>query len=399
VSSAAAPPSPSELLTPCLLERRPLTLADSSEVYVEFEDVITVGDDALLAGSPSYRFKPVPGWAAERLSADVIAAAYLGQPGRAIDKPIAGTLGSVRAVALDARRWAAIMLQVDPDSLPAREEFRGLWYGEHDGERWTRVEAMEFPGARISSRMSSHLLRAGDRLVWAAWEAAPSGISTARVYERVNGAWTHALVPGEDRMEQVALGYHEESGLWLLLYGYDAGLPGFQKTLRLYRERAGVASGSNRWELASRVALAAPGVSLRRAGVAVQATGVSVSWTETGRGASRVMARVDITPDSPGTLVMLDELAYAARPAAMPDGSVIWVVDHLGVDLPTAELRVLRVANGEVVRVTSFPSPFLSSFTVRAAAPTEILAVGPEVNWSPIGVPVRSLILRLSTSC
>lgn len=396
--SAATPAAPTGPAVPCLLERWPLALADGTELYVEYEDVIPVGDDLLLSGSPSYHWNPRPGRAAEQLSADSVAAAYIGDPGRAIAKPISGTLGSVRVAALDDRRWAAIMLEVDPDSLP-KDWFRGLWYGEHDGQRWTRLEEVESPGARISSRVSSGLVRAGDRLLWLAWESLANSWGV-RLYERTAGRWTHALVPGQVGVEHADLAYSEETGLWMLLSGYDTELPGFQKSLRLYRERSTAgANGPDRWELISRVFIAEPGASPRWGKVTPLPTGVTVTWTVLGPRTGRTMASMGIGPNAPGTIVTLDEHATVARPAAMADGDMVWVVDHADTLATAPELRLLAVRDGQVVRLASLPSPFTASFNVRAVAPTEVVVVGPETSWDPTDVPVRSLILRLSTSC
>ncbi len=397
--SAATPPSQGDPVVPCLLERRPLTLADGTQVYVEHEQVIQVGEELLLAGSPSFHWKPRPGRAAERLSSDSLVAVYLGEPARTVANPVPGTLGSIRVAALDDRRWAAIMLQVDPDSLPGVEAFRGLWYGEHDGDGWTLVEPMEFPGARINSRLSSRLVTVGDRLVWLAWE--PEGSRTlVHEYERVDGTWTRRELAGEDRVEQMDLAYLEGAGLWMLLSGYDAGLPGFQKSLRLFRERPGaVATSPDRWEFVSRVTVAEPDVRLRWASLAVQTTGVTVTWNSVGRGASPAMARVGITPDAPGTLVTLADGVYFARSAPMPSGSLTWLAYLYPSATPTAEVALFTYANGGIGRLAAFVSPFTGTFQARPVGDVEVLVVGAEMGSDSIDVPVRSLILRLTTSC
>ena len=111
------------------------------------------------------------------------------------------------------------------------------------------------------------------------------------------------------------------------------------------------------------------------------------------------MARVGIGPDAPGTIVTLDEGSFSSRPAAMPDGSVVWLVDRYETGAPVAELRLLGVANGRVVRLAAIPSPFTGSFTVLSTNNSEVLVVGAEMGSDSTDVPVRSLILRLSTSC
>jgi hypothetical protein len=397
---AASEAAPAQL-PPCVLERRPLAAADGTEMYIEYEDLIFVGDEALVAGAPSYHWRPVPGRLAERLSSNEFVAAYLGPPARPVTRPIEGALTSVRVAALDDRRWGAILHEVDPDSLPAIELFRGLWYGEFDGERWTHLESMEYPGTRLTSRISSGLVRAGERLVWLAFEPVREQVRTrVHVYERVAGTWSHYVLPNQDRVEQAALAYLDGSGLWMLLSGYDAGLPGFQKSLRLYREHPSAAATSpERWELVSRVAVAEPEVTLRTARLALQPNRASVSWMAVGGGASRAMARFDIGADSPGIVVTLDEFATFARPASMPDGTVVWIVDHWQSPGIAPEFRLLGIHNGQATRLASFPSPFTAALAVSALAPEEVLVVGPEMSSDSIGVPVRSLILRLSTSC
>jgi len=378
-------------------------LADASEVYVEHEQVIDVGGELLLAGVPSYRWRLRPDGGADMLSRDVIAGAYLGAPGRIVEKPIAGTPGSVRVAALDDRRWAAIVLQVDPDSLPAHEVFEGLWYGEHDGQRWSELEPMQFPGDRFMSRASTRLVRAGDRLVWLVLDLAGTR-SIVHVYQRVDGAWTRHVMPNAERVEEMELTYLEGSGLWLLLSGYDPDLPGFQKSLRLYRERPDVdVSGPDRWEFISRVTVAAGDTRLWEASLVVDSTGATVTWEDAGRERSRTMARVAIGPGRPGTLLTLADSSIYARPVSMPDGSVAILVDHFEDFPPTPasrpELRLLRVSGGRLEHVSSFRSPFTGSFIVQRVGDTEVIALGAELLRQPSGERVRSLVLRLSMSC
>ena len=106
-----------------------------------------------------------------------------------------------------------------------------------------------------------------------------------------------------------------------------------------------------------------------------------------------------IGPDRPGTLVTLDEGAYSARAAATPDGRVLWLVDNVDEDASVPELRYLSLEAGRVVRLSTFPTPFTGPFTLRAVNNAEVLVVGAEMGSDSTDVPVRSLILRLSTSC
>ncbi|MEQ1855268.1 MAG: hypothetical protein ABL963_02295 [Longimicrobiales bacterium] len=395
--AAGASASPS--LPACMVERSRLVLGDGTEVYVEYQDVIQVGDDLLLAGSPSYHWKPAPGRSADLLSSDEIVAAYFGRGARTVPKPVPGRLGSVRAAALDDRSWGAVMLEVDPDSLPGQELFTGLWYGEYDGARWSRVEAMPPLRGEIMSRVSSALVRAGDRMAWAAWESPPGEHARVRIYERSGGAWVDYAVPELDRVELVELAYSEGSGLWMLISGYDAGLPGFQKSLRLYRERSPTSAIADRWEFVSRVTIAEQGVNLAFASFLLQPGGAAVSWAELSRFGTRVRTRVGIGLESPGTVYTLADDSDNVRLAAMPDGSPAWVVAVGGAEPGVFDLQLLRLEGGTVKVVASFPSPFPMYFTVRAVDPHEIVVVGPELGSDSIGVPFRSLLLRLSTSC
>ena len=386
--SAATPAGPG---TVCQSDPRPLTLADGIQLYVEPQNLFPVGGELLVSGTPTYSFDVGVGRNAAVRSRGAYVAAFLGDPARAVPNPIDGVVESVTAVALGEGRWAAIFKEVDTDTVPGGERQIGLWYGEHDGSSWSLVEPMPAPASmQLSLRASSRLVRAGDRLAWVAQEASLEDLAV-HFYARVDGAWRSTRLP-DPFAEGVALGYEEGSGLWLVLIGVDPDLPGWQKSIRLYRENTG-------WELVSRVAILESGVEVLWPSVTVLPGGVTISWIRASQDGVRALARTGIAPGNDGTLLVLDEGAEYLVPVSMPDSALAWVVDHADPITQLRELRLLRIVGESAARVASTPSPLTGFFSVAPIGPDEVLVVGPEMGTAPTQAPVRSLILRLSASC
>jgi hypothetical protein len=368
-------------------------LADGTELYVEPQTLFRTGADWWVVGSPSYRFDVAPGRDAVNVSRYEHVAVTVGNPARAMDGALAGTTGSLIAAPLEEGRWAAIFDQVDPDSLPERRFPVTFWYGEHDGTRWSLIEPLPVPpGTRLDLRQSSNLVRVGDRLAWIAYDD-DRDRTPLHYYERVGGSWRHERIPDLD-VELVVLKGDEQAQLWMLLAGNDPEVPGWQKTIRLYRE------GPPR-ELVSRV-VAVPGAEgiIYHPAVEWGPEGIAVSWQVASPQGLRAYSRVGIRPgDSPGSIVQLDDGAEYVYSTTMPDGSLAWIVEHIDPETGREELRLLRVEGTRVVRAATAPSPFTGFFRIQAAGPDEILLVGPQMGRAPPETPVRSVILRLSTSC
>jgi hypothetical protein len=380
--------------SPCLLEQSPLVLADGTELYVEPQNLFRLRGDWMVAGAPTYQWSVAPGRDAISVTRNAHAAAFLGEPAREVESPVRGLIGSMITTPLGDGRWAAIFDEIDPDSLPARHIPLSYWYGEHDGTRWTLVEPLPVPDTTdMALRASSNMVVAGDRLVWIGLDA--DFVRTRKLlrYDRLDGAWRHQRLPDE-LVENAVLRYDETAGLLMLLVGTDEELPGFQKSIRLYRD------GSPR-ELIARVT-AEPGNGRRIywPSVVVQESGPAVSWVVASEEGWRAFARTGIRPGAADSIVQLDDNALHLYDLTMPDGSLAWVADHL-IDgtLENKELRLLRLDGSRVVRLAAVRNPLTGFFAAQPAGPDEVLLVGPQMGRVQTETPVRSLILRLSTSC
>ena len=82
-----------------------------------------------------------------------------------------------------------------------------------------------------------------------------------------------------------------------------------------------------------------------------------------------------------------------------PDGTIAWLAEHEDRATRSKELRLLRLDGSRVVRAATAPSPFTGFFATAPNGADEVLLVGPQMGLVPTETPVRSLILRLSTSC
>ncbi|MGE0161039.1 MAG: hypothetical protein AB7T31_16700 [Gemmatimonadales bacterium] len=394
-ASAGPAAASSAPLAPCLLEQSPLLAADGTELYIEPQNLFALGDAWVVAGAPSYRWGVAPGRDAVRLQTDAHVAAVVARPAVPIARPRAARTGSVIATPLGDGRWAAIFDEIHPDSIPGVFSPLSWWYGEHDGTRWTLVEPLPVPPAsRLLLRQSSNLVRAGDRLVWIGYDDAERA-SPAHMYryERGDGTWRYERMPDEF-VEVAVLEYDDGAGLWMLLVGLDEELPGFQKSIRLYRE------GRTR-ELVARVT-AEPGADrmISWPSMQIQDGAVHVSWVVSAREGSRAFVRSGIRSGvDPGPIVELDDNAPHLRTLTMPDGSPAWIAEHLDPVTQQKELRVLRLDGTRILRAAAVPSPFTGFFSARARDANDIVLVGPQMGRVSPETPVRSLVLRLSTSC
>ena len=288
--------------------------------------------------------------------------------------------------------WAAIFDEImSADSVPPASFPISNWYGEHDGSRWTLVEPLPTPpGSELSLRQSSALVETDDRLVWISFENTRMGTALHR-YERVDGVWRYERMPDE-WVERVQIEYDAQSGLWMALVGQDSDLPRFPKTIRLYRE------GPPR-ELVSRIETLPGGPLVLALTVDLLQGGATVSWLVQRPEGWGAFARTNIRQESAGTLLTLDDNARNLYTLIQPDGSIAWLAEH--EDRPTRykELRLLRFDGARVLRAASAPSPFTGFFATAPYGANEVLLVGPQMGLAPPETPVRSLILRLSTSC
>lgn len=370
----------------CEIDRVPLTIEDGSHPYLEPQSVFRVGSAFVIAGLPTYTWSSED--ASERVSANEYFGARFTLDGRTtlIPKPIPGAINRVRAAWLGGSRWGAVFTEVSPDSLVGvvGAPLRGLWYAEHDGERWVTLEALEQPEeGKVDIWGSTGLVWTGDRLAWIA-PLRPE--SFAAHFERRDGAWSHEIIP-DAQVEVSALAYDARYGLLWAQFSEDPDLPEWQQSLRLYRLR-------DAWEPMSRVVVMPQGGKARSPAITPLDGGVTVTWMVVGGGAH---ALVGIDGEGGGTPVTLDLTAVQVMALAPNDHEPAWLVAPTAE--PTEEDALSLLVPGSPFgprRVGSVPYPFTAPATAMATAPHELLVLGAEYRPNLF---LRSLLLRLSTSC
>jgi hypothetical protein len=392
----------SRTLPVCEVGRSLLTLDDGTVVYVEPEEIMRLASGILMAGTPTYAWAPGSGPSWDRVQPDAHLAVLFDREGRArvIEKPIAGAIGAVRAVALGGDRWATVFAEIHPDSLPESEFLLDTWYAEHDGRRWTLVERLPPPArGRLEFATDSELVRTRDGLAWVTGTRFPNARGELVQYERRNGAWSVRVV-SDAWVEVTALAYDpRERILWMAHFSEDPDLPGWQQSFRLYRSRDGGA-----WELAARLAVAERDAKVREPRLSVLPGGLAVAWLTfppTPDAGLEARVRLGIRRGQDGTEVSLDPDAFDIHPLGEPGGHPTWLVNHLVDHGRSAELTVVRVRRSHSITVESggVPNPYPSFFAALALGDDEIVVVGPEVDRDPEAPTVRSLVIRLSTSC
>lgn len=368
-----------------VVERRPLVLPDGRHAYVEPTNLMRVRDDLVVAGAPTYTWD-VGGTRVDMLSEGAHVAAYLDEEApRLVENPIEGSVGVVRSVVLDAPRWGALLEERGP-SRDSRD-FVALWYAEYDGASWSEPERLPVPpDGRLFLGSSSALTMHGGAPTWVVVHN-PEG--AVLQYERRDGAWSYRSIAAEG-VEAAAMAVGP-SDTWLALSGLDPGIPGPIKSVRLFRWDDG-------WQLVSRNPTAEPYTEVPSMSVLALVDGAALTWMELGS-STTVMARIGVAPDRPGRLIVVDESAAVVRPFVTDEAEPAWVVHHVNDITGAEDLRLLLPEGLGVVTALSVPYPYTGFYAPIAVAPGEVLVTGAEFSPDPARPTVRSLTLRLSSSC
>ncbi|HUF77023.1 MAG TPA: hypothetical protein VMM35_12135 [Longimicrobiales bacterium] len=378
----------------CVVARVPLAVGDGVYPYIEPEDLIQVGSSYVVVGSPSYTWAPGTPGDSLPLTMNRHLAARFTLDGRAtlIERPVQDSVGSVRALPLGGDRWG-VLFDIERRRASGHNwESVALWYAEHDGAAWSLLEPVPMPEEwDLDIDSSSELVRVGEDLVWVV-AVRPSGRPPEVVeYTRREGEWEHRVV-SDHWMEVSTLAYEEGSGLWMANFAVDPRATDRQRALRLYRRTAD-------WQLMRHVYVASGGESAGDPSITVRPGGVTVTWRVISVADHGAYALVGIGPDSEGTPVDLDREVPQVLSLRSPDGAPRWLLTHVNEDR-SVDLRLLgpRALFG-AERMAAAPSPYLGFLAALARTPQEAIVVGPEVSSDPADPFVRSLILRLSTSC
>jgi len=182
------------------------------------------------------------------------------------------------------------------------------------------------------------------------------------------------------------------SGTWLALSGVDPDLPVWTKSVRLFRWGSG-------WQFVSRVATVATYTEIQDLFVSELPDGATVTWRELSRQGASAMARVGISTDSPGTPLVVDAHAQQAKPLTLANGTPAWVVQHVSEITGLADLRLVRLEGRGTTVSWRIPYPYTGYYAATPAGPNEVLVTGSEFDPDPARPTVRSLTLRLSSSC
>jgi hypothetical protein len=395
-SGESGPQAASGGVPGCEMARVPLSVGDGVFAYVEPENLLRIGPDFLVVGTPTYTWAPGTDADSLPLTIEEHLAARFAFDGRAtlIESPLDAPIGDVRAVSLGGERWAVLFDEEASRDPNTSGRSLALWYAEHDGTRWTTLESVPYPpDTEVRAHSSSQLVRVGDDVAWVVPVDLEGGRYQLHAYRRTRDGWTTEVV-SDDAVEVSALAYDAGSGLWLAQFSEDPAFPQWQQSLRLFRR-------GETWELVRRVVVMPEGWKVRDPGVTIFPTGVTVSWRVESREDAGAYAMVDVTPEGGGTLVALDPAVWQVSPLSPPDDRPAWVVRHLMADSPEVELRLLRAgpnhASAELVAAT--PPGHPAGLAALAITPSEALIVGPQVGTDPAYQYLRSLIIRLSPSC
>ena len=379
----------------CVVDRFPLTIGDGVYAYIEPEDLIRVGSSYVVVGSPSYTWAPgTPGDSLPLTMNRHLAARFtLDGDVTLIELPVQDSVGSVRSVPLGGERWGVLFDIERRRPSGHLWESIALWYAEHDGAGWSVLEPVPMPeeGELVMSA-SSELVRIRDELIWIAPARPTDGTSEVIEYVRRDGGWQRRVV-GNDWVEASTLAYAEGSGLWMARSG-----PNAERTwagIRLYRR-------DGDWHLVRDVYAFPSGSRARSPRIMLLPDGVSVSWRMVDGTDDGAYAALGIRPDNEGALLALDRAVLQIVPLPGPGANDAprWIISRVNQAARRLDLKILgpRPLFGGAP-LASVPSPYLGFFGALTRTREEVVVVGSEMGSDPADPFVRSLILRLSTSC
>lgn len=391
---------------PCTVRetsRQRLLLEDGRIAYVE--PAVLRGSTSgayLLAGRHNYQFARSRGGRWSVVRGDSLLGAVVPPAGRAraVLAPFpSARLNGVRAVEVGAGRWAIVFAEV-PDS---GEEIRPdsavrLWYGVHDGRRWTRLEPLPMPArGTLQPAAASSLVRQGSGLAWAMTLSIPRERSQIVVYELRDGRWSYEQVPTSHA--QVELAYADSLGLLLAVVQPDPALRSDSNSLLLWARRPG-------WQIVRRVVHGSrervfrPSLRFTPAGAVL--TWIAAVPQANGGHAWEAHAMQGPVATGEPPVVVLDRVpGPLASPVSLelPGNRRFFLLDHVleGGGATRRDIRFLHTVGDVSTAAGSIPNPYVTAFAAEAASPSEVLIAGGVLDSAR--QVVSSLLLQVRVSC
>lgn len=372
-----------------------LRVEGGRRLYVEPHTMVRSGDETLLAGSPTYLFRPN---AADLEAADSLMGAVIGADGQArgVRAPIdAHRMRLVRAAPRPGRGWLVAFAEVAEWKRDFGDErITRLWSGEYDGRNWSRLDSL--PMARGWTPLlldPSPLVVQGDSVLWAIAASATSLPDGVVVYARVAGRWT--ATPLETRgFTSVSAARDDRSGFLVSVTQYAPTTPVTGFAVELYQ-------GST---LRRRASLAGVDPYLREQSLVARGSSSALVWMRRlsvqGRPLQPVMALVNpLASGRAGQIIMLDSSAFDFAADLLPNGRVIAATHHIAQG--DEQRPALRVVSGDRRAATVLrdePSPFTGGYALSVTG-FDVLIAGAykgETEREPV---ITTQLLRTHVTC
>ena len=394
-AGAAVPPSGCAVRE---LSRNPLLLDGNRELYIEPTVAMPSGKLILLAGRPNYLFSPGSPDTERTVSKDSIFGVVLDERNRVqtVPAPINPALvASARGIALDAGGWGVAFAELTrPWDPPRPDTVARLWYGEFDGQRWSRLEELHGPSpGTYDLELGSELIARGDTLFLAAIVRSDSAGRNVALFSRAGGRWKASLI--RTRTAAYAELLHSDSlGLLVAVVQADGSLREDTNSLLIYRHSA-------QWEVVGRLIHggAQPVYDPR---FTSSARGVVLSWWVLDRQSrppvTRARAIPGLTPNLDGGVLELDADINQVRPISGFTRFPVWVTDHNNMD-GTRELRFLADSSGHTYHLGAIANPFTGPFAVTGVGGTDLLLTAPLFHADTARPRLVSLLIRARVEC
>lgn len=393
------------------VSRARLIVEGGRELYVEPVVVEVAGEHVLVAGRPSYLFRPRQrGAMAELESTDIVFGAVITRDGtaRTVAAPSVndGKVAAVAATALGSGRWRVILAESDSVAADASDVVPSYWHGVYDGAHWSDIERLPHsPAVSLQYFNSSRLIQKGDTLVWAAVAQTGPASHGVVVFERIRGTWSQ-FMPSTALASGVELIHTPQHGFVLGVFRHRLGGALLRNAventepahaLYLYSRQAG-------WKLQRLIELPVNPAIVR---TRLDTSGEMLTVTSVTAGQSATPRSLQLhTVVSPG--LTGDELRLIANSNATPNfatvvtepGGVMWLSQYVIPAADTAdrgELQLLRRSGHAAKVVWRTPNPYLGPFAATAYSASDLLIVGPELDQEH--ELLVSLIIRLRAQC